>query len=53
MVGEHDAVTPPAVATAMAASIPGARLAVMGGAGHMTALEHPAEFADLVLSITP
>ena len=52
VVGEHDAVTPPAVATAMAASIPGARLAVMGGAGHMTALEHPAEFADLVLSIT-
>ena len=53
VVGEHDAVTPPAVATAMAASIPGARLAVMGGAGHMTALEHPAEFADLVLSIAP
>ena len=53
VVGEHDAVTPPAVATAMAARIPGARLAVMGEAGHMTALEHPAEFADLVLSITP
>jgi pimeloyl-ACP methyl ester carboxylesterase len=53
VVGEHDAVTPPAVATAMAASVRGARLAVMGEAGHMTALEYPAEFADLVLSLTP
>ncbi len=48
IVGQHDAVTPPPLSTAMAAAIPGARLAVIGDAGHMTALEHPAEFAALV-----
>lgn len=47
-VGEHDAITPPALSTAMAAAIPDARLAIIGDAGHMTALEHPGEFADLV-----
>ena len=49
VVGEHDVITPPAVNTAMAAAIPGATLAIIGGAGHMTALEQPAEFADLLL----
>ncbi len=53
VVGEHDAVTPPAIATAMAAAIPDARLAVIGEAGHMTALEYPGEFTDLVLSLIP
>lgn len=38
VVGEHDAITPPALSAAMAATIPGARLAVIGDAGHMTAL---------------
>lgn len=51
IVGEHDAVTPPPLSTAMAAAIPDARLAVIGDAGHMTALEHPEEFAELVLSL--
>lgn len=51
VVGEHDAVTPPELSTAMAAAIPDARLAVMGDAGHMTALEHPEEFAELVMSL--
>lgn len=51
VVGEHDAITPPALSTAMAAAIPHARLAVVGDAGHMTALEHPEEFADLVMSL--
>ncbi len=50
VVGEHDAVTTPAEHTEMAAAIPGATLAVIGGAGHMTALEQPAEFADLLLA---
>jgi hypothetical protein len=50
VVGEYDVVTPPAVHTEMAAAIPGATLAIIGGAGHMTALEQPAEFADLLLS---
>lgn len=49
IVGEHDAITPPALSTAMAAAIPHAALAIIGGAGHMTALEQPEEFAALVL----
>lgn len=51
VVGQHDAITPPALSTAMAAVIPDARLAIMGDAGHMTALEHPEEFTDLVASL--
>ena len=50
VVGEHDAVTTPAEHTGMAAAIPGATLAIIGGAGHMTALEQPGEFADLLLA---
>lgn len=49
IVGEHDGVTPPGLSTAMAAAIPDSSLAIIGGAGHMTALEEPAEFAELVL----
>lgn len=49
VVGEHDVITPPSVHTEMAAAIPGATLAIIGGAGHMTALEQPGEFADLLL----
>ncbi len=49
IVGEHDAITPPALSTAMAAAIPHATLAIIGGAGHMTAIEQPEEFAALVL----
>jgi len=50
IVGEHDAPTPPDAAMLIASRIPDARLAVIGGAGHMTALEEPVEFADLVLA---
>ncbi|MFN8123632.1 MAG: alpha/beta fold hydrolase [Thermoleophilia bacterium] len=48
VVGEDDAATPPAVARVMADGIPGARLAVVPGAGPMTALERPDAFAALV-----
>lgn len=48
IVGEHDQITPPPLSTAMAAAIPDARLVIMGEAGHMTALEHPEEFAALL-----
>lgn len=41
LVGEHDALTPPADATAMAAAIPGARLVVIPAAGHMSPMENP------------
>jgi len=49
IVGEHDGVTPPPLATVLAQGIPHAQLAVIGGAGHMTALEQPREWAELVL----
>ncbi len=48
IVGEHDVVTPPALSASMAAAIPDAQLAVIGGSGHMTALEQPEEWAGLV-----
>jgi pimeloyl-ACP methyl ester carboxylesterase len=48
IVGEDDAPTPPAAARVIAAGIPGARLEVLPDAGHMTALERPAETAALI-----
>ena len=41
LVGAHDALTPPADATALAAGIPAARLVVIPAAGHMSPLENP------------
>jgi 3-oxoadipate enol-lactonase len=43
VVGESDAITPPAVAKSMADAIPQARLQVIRGAGHMTPMEQPQE----------
>jgi pimeloyl-ACP methyl ester carboxylesterase len=45
VVGEHDAITPPAEAQSMAAAIPGARCVVVPGCGHMVPMEDPAAFA--------
>lgn len=45
VVGSEDTLTPPDEARAMAAAIPGARLAVAPGCGHMTPMEDPAWFA--------
>jgi pimeloyl-ACP methyl ester carboxylesterase len=39
VVGELDPITPPRVAEAMQAAIPGARLVVLPGAGHLVNLE--------------
>jgi len=50
IVGEHDAIIPPSVHTEMAARIPNATLAIIGGAGHLPALEEPQEFSDLLLA---
>jgi 3-oxoadipate enol-lactonase len=47
--GEMDIGTPVDMARAMASHIPGARLAVIAGAGHLSAVEQPEAFADLVL----
>jgi len=41
VVGEHDAITPPAVAETMRKGIPNARLVVVRGAGHMSCMEQP------------
>jgi 3-oxoadipate enol-lactonase len=41
IVGDADAITPPAVAEKMAGAIPGAKLEVVRGAGHMSPLEQP------------
>jgi len=45
VVGEHDALTPPADSEAMAAAIPGARLARIAGAAHLTPMERPGAVA--------
>lgn len=49
LVGEHDALTPPAAARALQERIPGARLQVIPGAGHLSNLENPAEFQAALL----
>lgn len=41
LVGAEDALTPPALARAMAEAIPGARYAEVPGAGHLAPLEQP------------
>lgn len=46
VVGEDDVITPPAIAKAMERSIPGARLVVLEGAGHLSNLEEPAAFNE-------
>jgi 3-oxoadipate enol-lactonase len=48
IVGRDDAVTPPPLARELAEAIPGARLAEVPGAGHLSALERPREVARLV-----
>lgn len=50
VVGEEDVLTPPPLARAMAEAIPGARLAVLPGAGHLANLEDVGAFHD---ALTP
>jgi len=49
IVGSDDALTPPSAAEAMAARIPGARLEVLAGAGHVSNLEAPEAFTGALL----
>lgn len=49
-VGEADALTPPALAEEMATLIPGARLAVLPGCGHLPPLEDPGAVTALLAS---
>ncbi len=44
IVGEHDGITPLPLAEALAAAIPGARLTVIAGAGHLPSIEAPQPF---------
>lgn len=48
VVGSEDRARPPADSEHLAATIPGARLAFIPGAGHLAALERPDETATLV-----
>ena len=48
VAGEKDVGTPPSMSEAIAARIPGSRLAVIAGAAHLSAVEKPGEFNALV-----
>jgi len=48
IVGEADAITPVLMVQAMAQQIPGARLEVIAGCGHLSTLECPAETTVLL-----
>ena len=50
VVGEHDKLAPPEVAAELQRQIPGAQLVVLRGAGHVSAIEQPADFLHLVRS---
>ena len=50
IVGELDQATPPSDAMLMADRIPGARLAIIPGAAHLTNLEQPDRFTHIVRS---
>jgi 3-oxoadipate enol-lactonase len=50
LVGEHDAVTPPAASRAMETQIPDAELHVIPGAGHLSNLENPDFFNAKLLA---
>jgi non-heme chloroperoxidase len=48
VVGSRDLVTPPSHARAIARTVPGARLVVVSGAGHMLPYEATEEVADVI-----
>lgn len=49
ITSDEDKVYPPSIARAMVKRIPGARLAVISGAGHLSNLEQPGQFNEVVL----
>ncbi len=57
VVGSEDAITPPPVSDDMRRQIPGARMEVIEGAGHVSNVERPAEFnravADFLEGLSP
>ncbi|MGE0027410.1 MAG: alpha/beta fold hydrolase [Thermoleophilia bacterium] len=48
IAGSEDGLTPPPLSEAMVAAMPDARLHVMQGAGHLTAIERPEEWVAVV-----
>jgi non-heme chloroperoxidase len=48
VVGSRDLLTPPWLARGVARCIPGARLHIVPGGGHMLPLEHPDRITDLI-----
>ncbi len=48
LVGDQDKVTPPRLSEELAAAIPGARLQIIAGAGHLTNIEMPDRFNAIV-----
>jgi 3-oxoadipate enol-lactonase len=50
VVGAEDRLTPPAMAKSIADAIPGARLSVIPSAGHLSNIEQPAIFNEIVLT---
>ena len=48
MVGEDDALTPPAAAHALAALLPGTRVDIVPAAGHLSNIENPDDFNRLL-----
>lgn len=52
LVGEEDGATPPALMQELTALVPGARCAVIAGAGHLPCIEQPAVVADHILNFT-
>lgn len=51
VVGEQDALTPPAQARAMAELVPGARTAVIPSAGHLAPMERPDEANSALIEL--
>ena len=49
LAGSEDPATPPAQGELIASLIPGARLSVLEGAGHLANVEEPAAFNRLLL----
>ena len=52
LVGTRDRLTPPRLARELVSSIPGARLVVLPGAGHMLPLEAPDQIVHAIRAIT-
>jgi pimeloyl-ACP methyl ester carboxylesterase len=50
VVGEADTLTPPSVARAMVEAIPGARLGIIPGAGHLPPLEQAEATSEILKS---